>query len=375
MMMLNPIAFTLCSYNVLCQDTMERTMYLYHLCRESEIQWAKRWHALSQEFVHLDADIFCLQEVQADQFDSYYEKLFNQLGYKGAYKRKTKLKADGCATFWKANKFELVKIREVEYFMPGTSLVCDNIGLVVCLKVLGKEPTSSNPDLNHEIVVANTHLLFNERLGDVKLCQVALLLAHLQQVASTGSVGFRPVILCGDFNATASSPLYWFLTKGKLFYEALPRHEVSGQGVLGGPRVGYPLLPEAAAISERSCRFHADLAQSGSHADSALDKQAYVGHQLKFTPVYDCEQPSEIDWVSFVIGINTGWVDHMFYSPSVKTVSFYPQGPHSIVEKLRCKRRLELLSCSEILNRVGYLPNAQCGSDHIPLLAEFEFVH
>uniref|UniRef100_A0A5S6Q0S2 Endo/exonuclease/phosphatase domain-containing protein n=1 Tax=Trichuris muris TaxID=70415 RepID=A0A5S6Q0S2_TRIMR len=372
--MLKPMVFTLCSYNVLCQDTMERTMYLYHLCRETDIQWPQRWKALSREFVQLDADIFCLQEVQANQYNTFYRKLFDELGYKGAYKRKTKLKADGCAIFWRASKFELAAVREVEYFMPGTSLVCDNIGLVIRLRVLGKEPVQSSSDEEREIVVANTHLLFNERLGDVKLCQLALLLAHLQQVASAGSVGFRPVILCGDFNATAFSPLHWFLTKGKLFYEALPRHEVSGQGVLGGPRVGYPLLPDAAEISERSCRFHVDLSRAEPNTDSGPDEQRYIGHHLKFIPVYDCERPSEVDWVSFVIGFSTGWVDHIFYSSSMKTVSFYPHGPPSVVEKLRCKRRLELLSCGEILRRVGYLPNAQCGSDHLPLLAEFEFI-
>lgn len=58
----------------------------------------------------LGADVYCLQEVQADHFEQWFEPQLDQLGYSGTYKRKTREfmgqygKMDGCATFWRRDK-------------------------------------------------------------------------------------------------------------------------------------------------------------------------------------------------------------------------------------------------------------------------------
>lgn len=67
-------------------------------------------------------------------------------------------------------------------------------------------------------LVANTHILFNMKRGEIKAGQIALLLAtidrYVQQLSKTNN--FAGVLLCGDFNIDPFSPLYHFIRDGAL---------------------------------------------------------------------------------------------------------------------------------------------------------------
>ena len=76
------------------------------------------------------------------------------------------------------------------------------------------------------LVVANTHILFNPKRGDIKLQQVKMTLCKLWEVSCGGA---KSVIYCGDFNATPWSPLYDFISKGQLVLDHLCPSLVSGQ--------------------------------------------------------------------------------------------------------------------------------------------------
>ena len=59
-----------------------------------------------------------------------------------------------------------------------------------------------------ELVVACTHLLYNPRRHDVKLAQVALLLAELDRLAWCGrQLTYLPVLLAGDLNLQPFTPV------------------------------------------------------------------------------------------------------------------------------------------------------------------------
>lgn len=80
--------------------------------------------------------------------------------------------------------------------------------------------------------MSNTHLLFNKKRGDVKLAQLAHLLADIDLLTrkySGESNRSVPVIMCGDFNSLPYSSLYDFVAKGSLVYHRLNRALVSGQ--------------------------------------------------------------------------------------------------------------------------------------------------
>jgi protein angel len=99
------------------------------------------------------------------------------LGYKGAFKKRTTdEKNDGCAIYYRENKFEIEELVPVEYYQPNVhALNRDNVGLIARLK------PKDNPLKN--IVVATTHLLFNPRRHDVKLAQTQIMLAEIERIA------------------------------------------------------------------------------------------------------------------------------------------------------------------------------------------------
>lgn len=66
------------------------------------------------------ADILCLQEVQSDHYLDFWAPELQKAGYVAIYKKKTteiytdnKYAIDGCATFFRRDRFSLVKKYEV----------------------------------------------------------------------------------------------------------------------------------------------------------------------------------------------------------------------------------------------------------------------
>ena len=54
------------------------------------------------EFSALDADFVCTQEMD---FYDIWSSHFDKLGYKGVYQSRTGTKKDGCAIFYKSDKY------------------------------------------------------------------------------------------------------------------------------------------------------------------------------------------------------------------------------------------------------------------------------
>ncbi|KAM6131397.1 LOW QUALITY PROTEIN: protein angel homolog 1 [Pterocles gutturalis] len=215
--------FRVMSYNILAQDLVEQADLYLH-CHPDILNWNYRLPNLLQEIQHWDPDVLCLQEVQ----ENHWEQLehVKEMGFACFYKRRTGTKTDGCAVCYKHSRFQLISLSPVEYFRPGLGLSRDNVGLVLLLQPLlpeGLDLKAVSP-----LCVANTHVLFNPRRGDIKLAQMALLLAEIDKVAKTSEGGYYPVILCGDLNSVPDSPLYKFIRNGEP-YRGMPAWKVSGQ--------------------------------------------------------------------------------------------------------------------------------------------------
>lgn len=98
-----------------------------------------------------------------------------------------------------------------------------NVGIVLLLRPVvtqGSEVKAKGPPL----CVANTHLLFNPRRGDVKLAQLAIMLAEIDRVVKSCKAKGEHcnLILCGDFNSVPHMPLYQLITTGELYFQGLP---------------------------------------------------------------------------------------------------------------------------------------------------------
>ncbi|KRY28214.1 Protein angel -like protein 2 [Trichinella spiralis] len=339
--------FRICSYNVLSQTIMERTMHLYRNCQPENLVWSNRWQRLSMEFESIDADLFCLQEVQDMHYGNYFMQYFAEKGFDGLYKRCTGTKPDGCAIFWRLSKFSLVSHDAVDYHVPNSSLDRDNVGLIASLRL-------QDGDEKQRLVVANTHLLYNCARGDIKLGQLALLLAHLQLMAGNGDGDepFEPLLLCGDLNSTPQSPLISLLKQGKLRLERLHSGQVSGQGSpVIGPLLPRPLLPAHLNIYEPTCTFQQH------HQRQHYGKPAVIGHRIPFKSSYKFPAGEASRWISFLSSCDSAMVDHIFYASS----------------RLHCIRYSSLLSPDQVISSVGFLPNAYCGSDHLPVISDFYY--
>ncbi len=191
------------------------------------------------------------------------------LGYCGVYKQRTGGKLDGCATFFKESRFQLETSIPVDYLRPGVSqLDRDNIALLVKLTPLKQK--SGVPSKKARLIIANTHLLFNPRRGDIKLAQMMLFLAEIDKLAChTNSMLqtaekplYYPTIVCGDFNSEPYGPLYKLLIEGKLRYQGLYRAAVSGQAEGGnfGVSLDRELLPRWMGITD-NCQYVGQVAE------------------------------------------------------------------------------------------------------------------
>ena len=91
-------SFRLASYNVLA-DSYIKLQWYPHVDPEA-LRWDKRKFALAERVAQLDADIACLQEVEADAY-VWLEHSLSAKGYAGIYAKKACGRPDGCAVFFR----------------------------------------------------------------------------------------------------------------------------------------------------------------------------------------------------------------------------------------------------------------------------------
>lgn len=282
------------------------------------LQWNHRKRLLLGELIESQADIICLQEV--DDF-RFFQRELQSLGYVGKFKKRTGEQEDGCAIFWKQNNYNEVECKYIE-FKKDEWLDRDNVAIICLLQP--KEEKDSTP-----ICVANTHLLFNPRRGDIKLGQLKTLLDEICSIKHSKS----PIILCGDLNLTPHSAIYHFLASGSLNLFEVDQKTASGQQ--GYPR-GTPL----------------DMRAMKQLGNSNFE----ISHELELESAYSISG-NEIEQVSTFHQEWVGAVDFIWYSKN-----------HLSPSKI-----LSLPSKQQVLNGIlgKGLPNKTIPSDHLPLITEF----
>ncbi|KAA8538155.1 hypothetical protein F0562_027763 [Nyssa sinensis] len=196
-------------------------------CPTWALTWEYRREHLLNEILSYNADILCLQEVQGDHFEDFLKPEMAEFGYSVIYKKKTKVvyiengyTTDGCAIFYRANRFKAIIKYEAEFDKIAQPLVetmkpdcrnegCfqlmkDNIALVVILE------TVENGIVNDAICVANTHIYANSSFPYTKLFQVVNLIKGLEKISHSQI----PAVICGDMNSLPGSEPHEFLISG-----------------------------------------------------------------------------------------------------------------------------------------------------------------
>lgn len=379
--------FTVASYNVLADHLLQEHPHLYY-GQNGDEPWVYDWNYrkcnLMEEFKCSNPDILCLQEVQEDHYYDWFNPRLNEEGYTGIYKKRTGDKHDGCATFFKRDRFALESYQLIDFRRSNCSMLDrDNVAILLFLQPLSKKKLKNRSP----ICVSNTHLLFNKKRGDIKLAQLAYLFAEIDRLAgnkSTTSCEYPPIIMCGDFNSTPFSPLYNLVTTGKLRYSGLSRTLVSGQ-LKEKPRdswsgnFGNSIFPQDLGLSNY-CKWKSIGNESNRgtsnevqvfnvetneyencFASSENDLPGYLKHNLA---LQSCYQHYSVDGTPEVTTCHDRaavTVDYIFYS---KPSGLYER------EQLWLSGVLDLLGEHEVKD-LGSLPNKYISSDHLLLMASF----
>ncbi|KAM6928468.1 2',5'-phosphodiesterase 12 [Xenentodon cancila] len=216
------------SYNILAdvyaQTELSKTV-LYPYCAPYALQLDYRQNLIKKELAGYNADIICLQEVDKGVFVDSLTPALDAFGLCGVFRIKEK-QHEGLATFYRSSKFRLLSSHDI---MLSEALTSDPIhsGLLEKLsanttlkdKMLQRSTSlqvSVLEDLvqpDRKVVVANTHLYWHPKGGNVRLVQMGVALKHLSHVI--GEVAPRaPLVFCGDFNSTPNSGVFQLLSEG-----------------------------------------------------------------------------------------------------------------------------------------------------------------
>ncbi|KRY38414.1 Protein angel -like protein 2, partial [Trichinella spiralis] len=362
--------FSVCSYNVLSQTLISTNNNNYRRCNPQHLNWTYRRNCLEKMIDEISADVYCLQEVDEADLKRWFVPYFYYRGYSTIYKQKGD-RPDGILIAWKRSVFSMVSVKGVELTIPGRIVVPYQIGLIACLRIRALDARSDLTEAQRTVVVANTHLRADQINGDVKLIQLAILLAHVKKLATvedgnSGQRQQRAVVMCGDFNSTALSPVLSFILNGVLFYPFVDKYHVSGYFRKVGSGLQFPLLPPELGIDESNCCFKEDAQATPTTTHASSFRKASLGHTFAFDSVYHFSEHEEK--VSFA-SPNHHIVDHIFYSSPTDE-----QAAGSVpIGLLEWVRRIDFRSFQmDKLNKS--MPNSIHGSDHFPVGALFNYL-
>ncbi|KAK9511737.1 hypothetical protein O3M35_000342 [Rhynocoris fuscipes] len=335
------------NYNVLAQDLVELHGHLYKEHSSDCLTWEYRSRLLMEQITTFLPDILTLQEVQESHIPPFYSQL-EKFGYKGIFKRRTGDKTDGCAIYYMSSLLELVEYRTVEYFRPHISptlLNRPNVAIVARLR-----PNSSAPRIiGRDLIVANTHLLYNPRRNDVRLAQTQILLAEIKKLIKNVEPKEPAILLMGDLNSLPDSPIIKLLEDGRIpsyFNNLPPISGISHQCTYKNHED--EKKKEQLKINGESCNLLDQFKKVDQH-ESQLD----LSHCFDFKSVYDWKNKYNHRLATTYQG---SWVivDYMFYSKNLRLIS-----------------RLKLPTVHECECDIGWIPNKTSPSDHFPLAATF----
>lgn len=253
----------------------------------------------------------------------------------------------------------------------------------------------------HTFCVGTTHLLFNPKAGEVKLAQLASLMAELDHMAAIPGNPPLPCLLCGDLNSLPLSPLMRFIETGVLDYSQLTGNQVAGYFNERSQLrpIPVPLFPPTIAIGQ-DCRHSSALTSTQDTASgtssrsqtgpaSSTTPSSVLSHSFTFTSAYP--HPSTGNPPSSVTTYHMAafeTVDYIHYTPSVspspsttargarsKPLSPAASGGDGAQSRggFRLLSRRALPSTHTLLG-LGPQPHHLLPSDHLWLLASFQLI-
>ncbi|KAL9243418.1 hypothetical protein vseg_017308 [Gypsophila vaccaria] len=331
------------SYNILGVDNASKHQYLYHKILPKHLNWDHRKTVICKELAQYNPSIVCFQEV--DRF-SDLQAILDQDGYEGVLKARTGNACDGCAMFWKKERFVLLHEEHIDFRGYGLR---DNVAQFCVLKTA---------DGCRKLVVGNIHVLFNTKRGDIKLGQVRLYLEKAYKLSQEW--GDIPVVLSGDFNSYPQSAVYQYISSGKLEILQHDRRHISGQ--IEAPlsfRTFHSLTNESNGQMPLVHDWNNEELElaTGSGTVTSLQHNlklhsAYVGVEGNSLTRDDIGEPLGTTCHSMCLGT----VDYIWHSDGLVPFRVLETFPKYVLEKM------------------GGILSEKWGSDHLAIACDFAFV-
>lgn len=276
-------------YNVLCDKYATRQLYGY--CPSWALDWNYRKAQILREIYLHGTDIVLLQEVETNEYHTFFRPQLAKQGYEGVFHPKSRCRTmgeemakgvDGCAVFWTTSKLNCRKKKLVEFDRLGSSLSSGSVDMLN--RVMPKDNVAvllvlEDAETKAPLVVGNAHLTWDPEFKDVKVIQSVMLMEEMGKFmdAELGEEAAKvPIILGGDFNSTPDSGVFEFITKGKI------------------------------------SQSHDDLI--GKDYKGFADKVGGLNHKLNMKSAYNGQMPYTNYTHDF-----TGIIDYVFYSASFLT--------------------------------------------------------
>nr|XP_033781610.1 2',5'-phosphodiesterase 12 [Geotrypetes seraphini] len=218
------------SYNILADvyaQTDHAKNVLFPYCAPYALEIDYRQNLIKKELTGYNADIICLQEVDKTVFSDSLAPALDACGLEGVFRIKEK-QSEGLSTFFRRSKFSLLSQHDIVF---NEALLSDPLHKDLLEKlcsypavkekflqrssVLQVSVLQSTTDPSKKICVANTHLYFHPKGGNIRLIQIAIALSHIKHVACDMYPDI-PVCFCGDFNSTPTTGLYSFMKSGTI---------------------------------------------------------------------------------------------------------------------------------------------------------------
>ncbi|CAJ1335463.1 unnamed protein product [Effrenium voratum] len=181
------------TYNVLLPNSQDGWwIYKYYRDNGPHTSWPARQALLEKQILHCQPDVLCLQEVSEPSFSSDFAFL-PAAGYEAVlHDKKGRMRP---ATFWRSSEWEKVGVQHKDRT------------LVVTLRKLGGQNAGKT------VFVVNVHLSAGPN-ADRRLRQVQEALDVVSKDAKKLQLEDSAVLVCGDFNSQGNSAVRELLVKG-----------------------------------------------------------------------------------------------------------------------------------------------------------------
>jgi nocturnin len=173
---------------------------------QEALKWENRKDELLKEILRSGADVVCLEEV--DHFPDFFQPKLKENGFEGFFKPKPfspclKVEGnsgpDGCALFYKADKFSCLDKHELT-LRNKDGEDTNQVAILVKLELRESVSVDHKP---RQLCVAVTHLKAKAQAVNIRAAQGAHLYSEMRKFC-----GGLPGVVCGDFNAQPNEPAY-----------------------------------------------------------------------------------------------------------------------------------------------------------------------